>query len=149
MQWSGGWNAGFSTADPERLYLPLISNPLYGYQALNVVSQRRSFHSQFSWMKRVIQIRKSTRVFSRGTLNFLNPANHRVLAYVRELGQEKVLAVNNLSDSAQAVELDLRRFQGLIPIEMFGGNLFPRIDIRPYPMTLGPYQFFWFKLRRL
>jgi maltose alpha-D-glucosyltransferase/alpha-amylase len=149
MQWNGGWNAGFSTADPERLYLPLISNPVYGYQAINVESQRRSFHSMFSWMKRVIQIRKSTRVFSRGTLNFFNPANHRVLAYVRELGLDKVLVVNNLSNSAQAVELDLRRFQGLIPIEMFGGNLFPRIGSHPYPMTLGPYQFFWFKLRRL
>jgi maltose alpha-D-glucosyltransferase/alpha-amylase len=149
MQWSGGWNAGFSTADPERLYMPLISNPVYGYQAINVESQRRSLHSLFSWMKRVIQIRKSTRVFSRGSLNFLSPANHRVLAYVRELGDEKVLVVNNLANSAQPVELDLQRFQGLIPIEMFGGNLFPRIGSRPYPMTLGPYQFFWFKLRRL
>lgn len=149
MQWSGGWNAGFSTADPERLYLPLISNPIYGYQAVNVESQRRSLHSLLFWMKRVIQVRKSTRVFSRGSLTFLNPANHRVLAYVRELGTERVLVVNNLSDSAQAVELDLPRFQGLIPIEMFGGNLFPRIDRRPYPLTLGPYQFFWFKLRRL
>ena len=149
MQWSGGWNAGFSISDPERLYLPLISNPVYGYQAINVEAQRRLVHSLFSWMKRVIQIRKSTRVFSRGSLNFLNPANHRVLAYVRELGQERVLVVNNLADSAQAVELDLRRFQGLIPIEMFGGNLFPRVSDRPYPMTLGPYQFFWFKLRRL
>ncbi len=149
MQWSGGWNAGFSTADPERLYLPLISNPIYGYQALNVESQRRSLNSLFSWMKRVIKIRKSSRVFSRGSLNFLNPANHRALAYIRELGAEKVLAVNNLSDSAQAVELDLSRFAGFIPIEMFGGNPFPRISSRPYPLTLGPYQFFWFRLRRL
>ncbi|MGH9445709.1 MAG: maltose alpha-D-glucosyltransferase [Terriglobia bacterium] len=149
MQWSGGWNAGFSTADPERLYLPLISNPVYGYQALNVESQRRSLHSLFSWMKRVIKIRKSSRVFSRGSLNFLNPANHRVLGYIRELGTEKVLAVNNLSDSAQAVELDLSRFAGLIPIEMFGGNPFPRISTHPYLLTLGPYQFFWFRLRRI
>jgi maltose alpha-D-glucosyltransferase / alpha-amylase len=149
MQWNGGWNAGFSTADPERLYLPLISNPVFGYQALNVESQRRSLHSLFSWMKRVIKIRRSARVFSRGSLTFLNPRNHRVLGYIRELGQEKVLAVNNLSDSAQAVELDLARFAGLIPIEMFGGNPFPRIGNRPYPLTLGPYQFFWFRLRRI
>jgi maltose alpha-D-glucosyltransferase / alpha-amylase len=149
MQWNGGWNAGFSTADPERLYLPISSNPIYGYQSINVESQRRSPHSLFSWMKRLIQVRKSTRVFGRGSLSFLNPANHRVLAYVRELNEERVLAVNNLSDSAQPVELDLRRFLGLIPIEMFGGNLFPRIGDRAYSLTLGPYQFLWFKLRRI
>jgi len=116
---------------------------------VNVESQRRSMHSLLSWMKQIIRIRKSSRVFSRGSLEFLNPANHRVLAYIRELGQDKFLAVNNLSSSAQAVELDLRRFRGLIPIEMFGGNPFPRVNHRPYLLTLGPYQFFWFKLRKL
>ncbi|HEX5483583.1 MAG TPA: maltose alpha-D-glucosyltransferase [Terriglobia bacterium] len=148
MQWSGGWNAGFSNSDPEQLYLPLISNPIYGYQAVNVESQRRSMHSLLSWMKRMIKIRKSTRVFSRGSLEFLAPANHQVLAYIRELGQEKVLVVNNLSSSAQAVELNLERFTGFIPIEMFGGNPFPRIGNRPYLLTLGAYQFFWFRLRK-
>lgn len=149
MQWNGGWNAGFSSADPERLFSPLISNPLYGYQAINVESQRRSEHSLLSWMKRLIRVRKSSRVFSRGSIEFLRPANHRVLAFIRELGSERVLSVQNLSSSAQAVELDLSRFQGSIPIEMFGGNLFPRIGKLPYLLTLGPYQFYWFRLRKL
>ncbi|HET6370659.1 MAG TPA: alpha-glucosidase C-terminal domain-containing protein, partial [Nitrospiria bacterium] len=148
MQWSGGWNAGFSTADPERLYLPLILNPLYGYPSVNVEAQRRTEHSLFSWMKRIIRLRKSTRVFSRGSIEFINPASHRVLAYIRQEGKDTVLVVNNLSRSAQAVELDLRRFKGAIPIEMVGGNPFPRIGELPYLLTLGPYHFFWFLLRR-
>jgi maltose alpha-D-glucosyltransferase / alpha-amylase len=149
MQWTGGWNAGFSSADPERLYSPLISNPVYGYQAINVDSQRRSAHSLLSWTKNVIATRNAFRVFSRGSIEFLNPTNHRVLAYVRRLGEEKVLVVNNLSSSAQAVELNLRAYKGHIPIEMFGRNLFPRIGDLPYLLTLGPYQFFWFRLRRI
>ncbi len=149
MQWNGGWNAGFSGADPERLYSPLISNPVYGYQAINVESQRRSQHSLLSWMRRIIHVRKSSRVLSRGAIEFLRPSNHRVLAYVRQLGEEKILVVNNLSKSAQAVELDLRRYKGSVPIEMFGGNLFPRIGDLYYLLTLGPYQFFWFRLRRI
>jgi maltose alpha-D-glucosyltransferase/alpha-amylase len=149
MQWTGGWNGGFSTADPERLYQPLISNPVYGYQAINVESQRRQDNSLLSWTKRLIQVRRSTRVFGRGSIEFLNPANHRVLAYVRSLDSEKVLVVNNLAGTAQAVELDLRALAGAIPIEMFGRSLFPRIRERPYVMTLGPYDFFWFRLRWL
>jgi maltose alpha-D-glucosyltransferase / alpha-amylase len=149
MQWNGGWNAGFSTADPERLYSPLISNPVYGYQAINVDSQRRSAHSLLSWTKSVIQTRNQFRVFSRGSIEFLNPSNHRVLAYVRKLGDEKVLIVNNLSSSAQAVELNLQMYKRHIPIEMFGRNLFPRIGDLPYLLTLGPYQFYWFRLRRI
>ncbi len=149
MQWSGGWNAGFSTADPEKLCMPIVSNAVYGYQAVNVESQRRSLHSLLSWTTRIIRIRKSTRVFSRGTLEFLKPQNHHVLAYVRQYRRDIVLAVNNLSSCAQAVELDLSQFHGLIPIEMFGGNPFPRIDQRPYLLTLGPYQFFWFRLRQI
>jgi maltose alpha-D-glucosyltransferase/alpha-amylase len=149
MQWSGGWNGGFSDADPERLYLPLISNPVYGYQAVNVESQRRHDSSLLNWMKRLIRVRQSTRVFSRGSIEFLKPANHRVLAYLRSLAEEKVLVVNNLSSTAQAVELDLSHLAGAIPIEMFGRSLFPRIGSAPYVLTLGPYDFFWFKLRWL
>jgi maltose alpha-D-glucosyltransferase / alpha-amylase len=149
MQWNGGWNAGFSAADPERLYSPLISNAIYGYQAINVDSQRRSAHSLLSWTKSVIQTRNAFRVFSRGSIEFLNPSNHRVLAYVRRLGDEKVLVVNNLSSSAQAVELNLQMYKRHIPIEMFGRNLFPRIGELPYLLTLGPYQFYWFRLRRI
>jgi maltose alpha-D-glucosyltransferase / alpha-amylase len=149
MQWNGGTNAGFSFADPERLYSPLISNSVYGYQVVNVDSQRRFSHSLLSWMKALIKTRNSYRVFSRGTMEFLRPSNHRVLAYIRELGNEKILVVNNLASSAQAVELDVQRYKGYIPIEMFGKNLFPRFGDLPYLLTLGPYQFYWFRLRRI
>jgi maltose alpha-D-glucosyltransferase / alpha-amylase len=149
MQWSGGWNGGFSTADPEMLYAPLLSNPVYGYQAINVQSQRRFGHSLLSWMKQLIQIRKSYPVFGRGSIEFLYPANHRVLAYVRKHGKDTVLIVNNLSAAAQAVELDLKAYRGNILIEMFGRNIFPRIGDLPYLLTLGPYQFYWFRLRKV
>ena len=149
MQWSADRNAGFSAADPERLYLPLISNPGYGYHIVNEEAQRHSDHSLLSWTKRLIRVRQSCRAFGRGQIELLRPPNHRVFAYIRELGNEKVLVVNNLSSAAQAVELDLTKFQGHIPIEMFGGNPFPRIGRLPYPLTLGPYDFYWFRLRRL
>ncbi len=149
MQWSGGWNGGFSFADPENLYAPLILNPVHGYPAVNVLSQRRSEHSLLSWMKRIIKVRRSTKVFGNGSIEFLHPKNHRILAYVRQLGNETVLVVNNLSNAAQAVELDLRRHKGNILIEMFGKNIFPRIGDLPYLLTMGPYQFFWFRLRRI
>jgi len=149
MQWSGGWNAGFSTADPESLYSPVISNPVYGYQAVNVLSQKRSEHSLLSWMQRIIRVRRSTPVFGAGSIEFLYPANHRVLAYIRKLGNEVVLVVNNLSNAAQAVELDLKRYKGNLLIEMFGKNLFPRVGDLPYLLTMGPYQFYWFRLRRI
>jgi maltose alpha-D-glucosyltransferase / alpha-amylase len=149
MQWNSGLNAGFSTADPERLYAPVISNAVYGYQAVNVDAQERSEHSLLIWMKSLIRVRNSLRVFSRGTMEFLTPSNHRVLAYVRQFGSEIVLVVNNLSNSAQAVELDVQRYKGYVPIEMFGRSLFPRFGTLPYLLTLGPYQFYWFQLRRI
>ena len=149
MQWDGGWNGGFSTADPEALYSPLMLNPVYGFQAVNVQSQKRFDHSLLAWMKRLIKIRKSTAVFGRGSIQFLYPANHRVLAYVRKLGNETILVVNNLSSSAQAVELDLKAYKGNILVEMFGRNVFPRIGELPYLLTMGPYQFYWFKIRRV
>ncbi|MCL5671077.1 MAG: alpha-glucosidase C-terminal domain-containing protein, partial [Acidobacteria bacterium] len=148
MQWNGGWNEVVDYQNPEQLFSPLISNPVYGYQAINVLSQQRFEHSLLSWMRRVLRLRKSSPVFGRGTIEFLNPANHRVLAYVRQWGNNRVLVVNNLSSAAQAAELDLRPWQGFIPIEMFGGNPFPRIGEFPYLLTLGPYQFYWFRLRR-
>jgi maltose alpha-D-glucosyltransferase/alpha-amylase len=149
MQWNAGPNAGFSSADPERLFLPVIANPLYGYQVVNVEAQRRAGHSLLNWMKRLIEVRRSTRAFGRGTIEFLKPANHRVLAYLRAYEGEQVLVVGNLSATAQAVELDLRALAGAIPIEMFGGSLFPRIGQLPYMLTLGPYHFYWFRLRWL
>jgi len=100
-------------------------------------------------MSRLIKVRRSSRVFSRGRTTFLRPQNHRVLAFLRSLGKEQVLVVCNLSSSAQAVELDLRPLAGAVPIEMFGKSLFPRIGDLPYMLTLGPYEFYWFRLRRL
>ncbi len=149
MQWNAGLNAGFSPADPERLCAPVISNEVYGYKSVNVAAQERFDHSLLRWMKSLIQVRNAFRVFSRGTMEFLKPSNHRVLAYVRQFGNEIVLVVNNLSSSAQAVELDVQRYKGYVPIEMFGRNLFPRFGSLPYLLTLGPYQFYWFQLRRI
>jgi maltose alpha-D-glucosyltransferase/alpha-amylase len=149
MQWTGGWNAGFSVTEAEKLYAPLIQDPVYGYPAVNVVSQKRVPHSLLNWMTRLIAVRKSSPVFGSGSIEFLYPANHRILAYVRQLDKETVLVVNNLSDAAQAVELDLRYYKGNILIEMFGKNVFPRVGEPPYFLTLGPYQFYWFRLRRI
>jgi len=149
MQWSGGWNGGFSAADPERLAFAVISNPVYGYQAVNVLAQERTGHSLLNWMRRLIRVRQSTRVFSRGSIALLTPPNHRLLAYVRAFEKEQVLVVNNLSGTVQAVELDLQSLAGAIPVEMFGQSLFPRIGTQPYLLTLAPYAFYWFRLRRL
>jgi len=146
MQWNGGTNAGFSSAEPELLYSTLISNSVYGYQAVNVESQRKFEHSLLCWMKSLIRVRNSVHVFSRGSIKFLYPSNHRVLAYVRQLGEETVLVVNNLSGSPQATELDMRRYKDYIPIEMSSGNRFPRFGRQPYVLTLGSYQFYWFRL---
>jgi maltose alpha-D-glucosyltransferase/alpha-amylase len=149
MQWDGGWNGGFSAADPEALYSPPLLNPVYGFQVINVQSQKRFDHSLLSWMKRLIRVRKSCAAFGRGSIEFLYPANHRILAYVRTLGNETILVVNNLSSAAQAVELDLKAYRGNILVEMFGRNIFPRIGDLPYLLTMGPYQFYWFRLRKV
>jgi len=149
MQWNGSTNAGFSTADPERLWLPLISNAVFGYQAVNVESQERNPTSLLNWTRRLIEVRRLTPVFGRGSIDFLKPDNHRVLAFTRTLGRETILVVSNLAGTAQAVELDLSRFAGAIPIEMFGGSIFPRIGHEPYIMMMGPYNFYWFRLRWL
>jgi maltose alpha-D-glucosyltransferase/alpha-amylase len=149
MQWNGGFNAGFSTADPERLWLPLIANPVYGYQAINVESQQRNPNSLLNWTRRLIDVRRSTPLFGRGAIDFVKPDNHRVLAFTRAVGRDAILVVSNLAGTAQAVELDLSRFAGAIPIEMFGHSVFPRIGREPYVMMMGPYNFYWFRLRWL
>ncbi len=148
MQWTPDRNGGFSRADPAQLYLPCIMDPVYGYSALNVEAQTRSLSSLLSWMKRLIAVRKSTKVFGRGTLTFIRPANRSVLAYVRQLGDEAILCVANISRSAQAVELDLKEWEGRIPQEMLGRTRFPRIGELPYLVTLPPYGFFWFSLTK-
>ena len=148
MQWTPDRNGGFSRADPAQLFLPCIMDPVYGYSAVNVEAQARSLSSLLSWMKRLIGVRKSTKVFGRGTLTFIRPANRAVLAYVRQLGDEAILCVANISRSAQAVELDMSPWKGRIPQEMLGRTKFPRIGELPYLITLPPYGFFWFQLRQ-
>ena len=149
MQWNGGLNAGFSDADPESLWLPLISNAVYGYQAINVASQERNPTSLLNWTRRLIEVRRLTTVFGRGSIEFLKPDNHRVLAFTRTFGRDTVLVVSNLAGTAQVAELNLSRLAGAIPIEMFGGSIFPRIGQEPYIMMMGPYDFYWFRLRWL
>jgi maltose alpha-D-glucosyltransferase / alpha-amylase len=149
MQWTGGFNAGFSSADPERLWLPLVQNAVFGYQAINVESQQRNPTSLLNWMRRLIEVRRQARIFGRGSIEFLKPDNHRVLAFTRTDGRDTILVVSNLAGTAQAVDLDLSRLAGAIPIEMFGGSVFPRIGTEPYVMMMGPYDFYWFRLRRL
>ena len=147
MQWTGDRNAGFSRADTARLYLPMIVDPVYGYQAINVEAQLRTPSSLLNWMKRLIAVRKKTHVFGRGTLRFLRPGNESVLAHVREHEGESVLAVHNLSGAAQPVELDLSPWVGHTPLEMLGESRFPPIGNRPYFISLAPYGYYWFRLQ--
>jgi maltose alpha-D-glucosyltransferase / alpha-amylase len=147
MQWNGDRNAGFSRADPQALYRPLVLDPVYGYQAVNVEAQRRSPSSLLNWMRRLIAIRKRYPVFGRGDIEFLHPSNLAILAYVRRYQGQTVLAVNNLSRFVQPVELDLSAYAGDVPVELFGETAFPRIGAeRPYFLSLGPHTFYWFRL---
>jgi len=148
MQWSADRNAGFSRVDPERLYSPVIADPVYGYQAVNVEAQRRTDASLLSWMRRLVSARRRTKVFGRGTVQFLRPNNTRVLAHLREYRGDTVLLVHNLAPSAEAVELDLAEFRGIAPVELLGGSRFPVIGDRPYPLTLSPHGFYWLRLDR-
>jgi len=143
MQWSIDRNAGFSRADPQQLYLPVIMDPIYGYQAVNVEAQRRDRSSLLNWMKRLLAIRRRHHAFGRGTLEIVRPANRKILAYLRRFDGETVLCVANLSATAQAVELDLSQFKGCVPLELLGNNTFPPIGELPYFLTLQGYDFFW------
>jgi len=146
MQWSADRNAGFSRANPQRLYLPIIIDPEYHYEAINVEAQQNNPHSLLWWMKRLIALRKRYKAFGRGTLEFLQPENNKIIAFLRRYQNECVLVVANLSRFVQYVELDLSAFRGLQPIEMFGRVAFPLIGELPYLLTLGPHSFFWFTL---
>ncbi|MFE1100871.1 maltose alpha-D-glucosyltransferase [Nocardiopsis alba] len=146
MQWSADRNAGFSKGDPARLYLPLIMDPVYGYQALNVESQRENPGSLLNWTRRMIQIRKRHPVFGTGEFTELNATNPSVLAFIREHGDDRMLCVNNLSRFPQPVELDLSRYAGVRPVECVGGVRFPEIDDSAYPLTLPGHGFYWFQL---
>jgi maltose alpha-D-glucosyltransferase/alpha-amylase len=147
MQWTPDRNGGFSRADPARLYAPMIMDPVYGYESVNVEAQSRSLSSLLSATKRLISVRKSTLAFGRGTMTFIRPANRSVLAYVRQYKGEVILCVANLSRSAQATELDLSAWKDRIPLEMLGRSRFPAIGELPYMIMLGPYGFYWFLLQ--
>jgi maltose alpha-D-glucosyltransferase/alpha-amylase len=146
MQWTPDRNGGFSRCDPARLYLPVIMDPVYGHQSVNVEAQQRSPSSFLNWMKRLIGVRRSNSAFSRGTLRFVRPSNRTVLAYVRQHENDIIVCVANLSRSAQAAEIDLSPWKGRVPMEMLGRTAFPRIGELPYLVTLPPYGFFWFLL---
>jgi maltose alpha-D-glucosyltransferase / alpha-amylase len=148
MQWSPDRNAGFSTANPQKLYLPVNIDPAYHYESINVEAQQDNPHSLLSWMKRLIALRKQYKAFGRGTLEFLQPSNQRVVVFLRRYEQETILVIANLSRFAQPVELDLHRYQGYTPVEMFGRTDFPPIAQSYYPLTLGPNSFYWFSLEQ-
>ena len=146
MQWSGDRNAGFSEANRQRLYLPVIVDPEYHFEAVNVEAQAANPQSLLSWMRRLIALRKSRPAFARGTLEFLHPDNRKVLAFVRTLGEERILVIANLSRFPQYAQLDLSTFDGMLPVEMFGRVEFPALARAPYQVTLGPHAFYWFSV---
>ncbi|AEH11092.1 MULTISPECIES: maltose alpha-D-glucosyltransferase [Protofrankia] len=148
MQWSPDRNAGFSTSDPARLYLPPIMDPVYGYQALNVEAGQRMPTSFLAWTRRMIEVRKRHPVFGLGSFEEFPASNPSVFAFVREFGDDRVLCVANLSRFAQPVELDLRRFTGMVPVELLGGVRFPPIGELPYLLTLAGHGHYWFALTR-
>ena len=146
MQWNGDRNAGFSSANRQQLYLPVVVDPEYHYEAVNVEVQQANPQSLLWWMKRLIDLRKRHPAFSRGTLEFLHPENHRILAFVRRHGDETILVVANLARFVQPVELDLSDFAGHVPVELMGRVEFPMVGAGPYPLALGPHAFMWFVL---
>jgi len=146
MQWTGDRNAGFSRADSARLYSAPITDPVYGYQAINVEAQQRTLTSFLNWMKRLIRVRKQYPAFGRGDIRFLDPANQKVLPYVRHYKGQTLLCVNNLSRFTQPCELDLSAYKGAVPVELVGGVRFPAIGDLPYFISLGPHGFYWFRL---
>lgn len=146
MQWTGDRNASFSRADPSQLYQPLIRDPVYGYQAINVEAQLRSPTSLLHAVRHLVQLRKRHPLFGRGTLKFVDCSNPGILAYTREWQGKVALVVNNLSAHAQPVQLDLHEYEGMVPVEMLGLHAFPRIGPNSYFMSLAQQSFFWFLL---
>ncbi|MHA7838472.1 MAG: maltose alpha-D-glucosyltransferase, partial [bacterium] len=147
MQWSPDRNAGFSKANPQQLYLPVVADPEYHYEAVNVENQQRNPHSLLHWTKRLIALAKSHAAFGRGRIEFLHPENRKVLAFLRIHEGERILVVANLSRFVEYVELDLVDFAGEVPVELFSGRPFPRIGELPYLLSLSPHGFFWFQIQ--
>jgi len=147
MQWSDDRNAGFSTAEPTQLYLPVITDPVYNYQAVNVAAQDKLPSSLLNTTRKLVAARKRSAVFGRGTIEFLRPRNQSVLVYLRRWRDDAVLVVANLSSRPQPVELDLAAHEGMVPIEMLGDTRFPAIGREPYFLALGAHDFYWFHLQ--
>jgi maltose alpha-D-glucosyltransferase / alpha-amylase len=147
MQWSPDRNAGFSRANPQQLFLPVTIDPEYHYEAINVENQQKNLSSLLWWMRRVIAMRKNFKAFSRGSLEFLNPDNPKVLAFLRRWENETIVVIANLSRFAQSAELDLSQFAGCVPMEVFSRNLFRPIRKSRYVITLGPHAYYWFALQ--
>ena len=147
MQWSADRNAGFSRANPQQLYLPITIDPEYHYEAINVENQQKNLSSLLWWTRRVIAMRKNYKAFSRGSLEFLFPENPKVLAFMRRYEGETILVVVNLSRFSQPAEIELSRFAGCVPVEVFSRNRFPAIKRSIYPLTLGPHGHYWFVLQ--
>ncbi|HUP63416.1 MAG TPA: maltose alpha-D-glucosyltransferase [Thermoanaerobaculia bacterium] len=148
MQWSADRNAGFSRANPQRLFLPVIIDPQFHYEQVNVESQQSNQYSLLWWMKRLIAMRKRYRAFGRGTMEFLHSENRKILAFVRRYEDETILVVANLSRLVQCFELDLSQYRGMVPVELSGGTKFPVVGERPYFLNLSPFGFYWFALER-
>ena len=148
MQWSADRNAGFSRANPQRLFLPTIIDPQYHYEQVNVEAQQSNQYSLLWWMKRLMAMRKRYRAFGRGTMEFLHPENRKVLAFVRRYEEETILVVANLSRHVQCFDLDLSHFRGMQPVELSGGTRFPVISEKPYFLNLSPFGFYWFALEK-
>jgi len=146
MQWNANKNAGFSTAPPKKIYLPVIDDPDYHYSRINVEAQQGNPLSLLSWTKRIIKLRQQYKVFGRGSCTFLEPDNEKILVFIRKDGDQQILVVANLSRYTQHVALDLSSFQGLTPIELFGRTTFPTIEKKPFVLTPGPYAVLWFSL---
>ncbi|MBJ6118622.1 maltose alpha-D-glucosyltransferase [Pontibacter sp. BT310] len=147
MQWSDERNAGFSAANPQKLYLPVIIDPEYKYESVNVESQEQNSSSLLWWMRRIINMRKRYKAFGRGSIKFLNPSNSKVLAFIRSYEDENILVIANLSRFPEAVELDLQEFKGYTPREVFSKNKFPGIKDDAYLFTVGAHGYYWFELQ--
>ena len=146
MQWSADRNAGFSRANPQQLYLPIILDPAYNYESINVENQQNNRQSLLWWIRHIIGLRKKYKAFGRGSIEFIKTKNTKILAFIREYEQEKILIIANLSRMIQYAELDLSLYAGLIPVELFGSTQLPRITELPYFLTFAPYAFYWISL---
>ena len=146
MQWSSDRNGGFSRANPSDLYAPLIQNPIYGFQVVNVENQARYPTSPLNTLRQMLAVRQEARLFGRGRMTLLPTKNRSILAYLREMGEDVVLVINNLSDRTESVTVDLKRFKNHVPVELFDKNPFPPIRSSRFHFTVSPFGFFWLKL---